>query len=172
MEELDLSYNRLTGSIPTTIGNLSKLRILSIAGADTVDTLGNYGNQLTGTIPTTITNLDSLRRLELSGKGASLSDLQLITVFQHNMYALPQLMLGKNRVRVAVANPEALEETRLLVEYAWDQDGKTRKLRRRVRKSPAEFVVEVPGKELPRMRYLSLINAGSTREGKSNPAHE
>jgi len=111
-------------------------------------------------------------RLELSGKGASLGDVELITVFQHNMYALPQLMPGKNRVRVAVANPEALEKTRLLVEYAWDQDGKTRKLRRRVQKSPTEFVIEVPGKELPRMRHLSLTNAGPTREGKSNPAHE
>ena len=52
---LDLSYNQLTGSILSEIGNLTNLEILYLSD-----------NQLTGSIPSEIGNLDSLTYLYLS----------------------------------------------------------------------------------------------------------
>jgi hypothetical protein len=101
-------------------------------------------------------------RLELSGRDAALSDLELVTVFQHNMYALPQLMPGKNKVKVVAGNGGQLDKTRFYFECAWQGQGagKTEKLRRRIARSPTELTVEIPGKDLPRMRYLLLENLG------------
>ena len=42
--------------------------------------------------------------LELAGRDARLSNLELDTVLQHNMYALPQLMPGRNRMKVVAAD--------------------------------------------------------------------
>jgi hypothetical protein len=98
-------------------------------------------------------------RLELSGREAALSDLELITVFQHNMYALPQLMPGKNKVRVTVPDGEKLKDINFRFELAWEVAGKLKKLTRRITESPTEIVIEIPKiKELCRMRYLLLEN--------------
>lgn len=100
-------------------------------------------------------------RLELSEPEARIDKLELITVFQHNMYALPQLMPGRNEVKVAVANPEVLERTRFIVEFAWDRRGKLHhKDRHVINRSPYTFVIDVPGEKLPRMRHLLLANEG------------
>jgi Leucine-rich repeat (LRR) protein len=55
LEELWLSFNQLTGSIPSELGNLSNLEFLSLAG-----------NQLTGSIPTELGNLTNLKFLYLA----------------------------------------------------------------------------------------------------------
>lgn len=51
---LSLGGNRLTGTIPTQLGNLGKLYRLHLAG-----------NQLTGSIPTQLGSLTALTRLAL-----------------------------------------------------------------------------------------------------------
>ncbi|MCX7590736.1 MAG: hypothetical protein N2255_03825, partial [Kiritimatiellae bacterium] len=99
-------------------------------------------------------------RLEIGGEGAAMTSLELVTVFQHNMYALPQLLPGTNRVRVTVANPEGLKKTRFVVEYAWEEDGKLRVERRVMSESPLEFAIEVAGSRLPRMRHVIFRNEG------------
>ena len=99
-------------------------------------------------------------RLELKGKDARVGAIELVTIFQHNMYALPQLMPGKNVVKVTVGRPEALKRTRLVLEYAWDQGGKTVTERRVVDTSPYAFSTDIPGDDLPRMRHLTLTNEG------------
>lgn len=52
---LQLSYNQLTGSIPTQLGSLKKLSVFSV-----------QSNQLTGAIPASLGDLSSLMRLDLS----------------------------------------------------------------------------------------------------------
>ena len=47
--QLNLYYNQLNGSIPTSLGNLSNLQALHL-----------YGNQLTGSIPPTLGNFSNL----------------------------------------------------------------------------------------------------------------
>ena len=74
--QLNLYYNQLNGSIPTSLGNLSNLQWLHL-----------YGNQLTGSIPPTLGNLLNLQSLflfnnQLSGsipaELGNLSDLQYL----------------------------------------------------------------------------------------------
>ncbi|MDD4889573.1 MAG: hypothetical protein PHU85_06550 [Phycisphaerae bacterium] len=101
-------------------------------------------------------------RFELNGKDARLAGLSLDTVFQHNMYALPQLMPGKNEVKVAVANPDALKAAKFVVEFAWDSpEGRLKTDERVIDKSPFTFSIDIPeGKDLPRMRRLAMSNKG------------
>ena len=75
------------------------------------------------------------------------------------MYALPQFMPGKNEVRLAVANPDVLAKTKFKLEFAWDQDGKTKTATHTIDKSPYTFTVDIPSKDdLPRMRYVKMSN--------------
>ena len=101
-------------------------------------------------------------RFELAGAKARLVGFELTTVFQHNMYAQPQLMPGKNEIKVVVANPEALKATKFVVEFAWDgPDGKLKTERKAIDKSPFTFAIDIPdGPDLPRMRHLLLANEG------------
>ncbi|XP_061367173.1 cuscuta receptor 1-like [Gastrolobium bilobum] len=55
MTGIDLSYNKLTGSIPSELGNLSKIRALNLS----------Y-NYLTGKIPATFSSLVQIESLDLS----------------------------------------------------------------------------------------------------------
>ncbi|ONK59106.1 uncharacterized protein A4U43_C08F3030 [Asparagus officinalis] len=56
LQILSLSYNQLTGNIPPEIGNLKQLNILYLGG-----------NNLTGTIPSSLGNLTNLSKLSLGG---------------------------------------------------------------------------------------------------------
>ncbi len=100
--------------------------------------------------------------LELQGGGACIESLEQVTVFQHNMYALPQLMPGQNEIRVDLANPAILRRRGFYVEFEWEgKDGDIRSKREKVESSPQIFSVEIDraAEDLPRMRYLTLENA-------------
>ncbi|MEN8217501.1 MAG: S8 family serine peptidase, partial [Pseudomonadota bacterium] len=78
--ELSLSWNNLTGSIPTELGNLTNLETLELSdnqltgsiptelgNLTNLETLDLDFNQLTGSIPTELGNLTNLWELRLSG---------------------------------------------------------------------------------------------------------
>lgn len=90
LEELDLSHNRLTGSLPAEIRLLARLRRLDVS--DNVMTgvpaeigqlselrsLDLSNNRLTG-LPRELAYLKNLEMLDLSGNDVSESDLKIIT---------------------------------------------------------------------------------------------
>ncbi|KAA3473585.1 putative inactive receptor kinase [Gossypium australe] len=56
MESLDLSYNSLTGGLPSEIGNIAALKLLNLAD-----------NDLSGQLPSELSKLSNLEYLDLSG---------------------------------------------------------------------------------------------------------
>jgi Leucine-rich repeat (LRR) protein len=79
VQEIQLASNKLTGTLPTQIGNFPALKVLSVqnnaVGGEIPSTLGNLVslevlllsfNSFQGSIPTTIGNLNMLERVELS----------------------------------------------------------------------------------------------------------
>ncbi|XWS41488.1 hypothetical protein CRYUN_Cryun17cG0086100 [Craigia yunnanensis] len=56
MESLDLSYNSLTGGLPSEIGNIARLKLLNLAD-----------NKLSGQLPSELSKLSDLEYLDLSG---------------------------------------------------------------------------------------------------------
>lgn len=75
LEELDLSNNKLEGSIPVSLGSLANVKIINL-----------WNNQLTGTIPSNFTSLSSLQTLSIfenniSGTVPDLSTLPLLESF-------------------------------------------------------------------------------------------
>ncbi|MFW6151436.1 MAG: hypothetical protein ACOC6C_00505, partial [Verrucomicrobiota bacterium] len=99
--------------------------------------------------------------LELQGACACIESLEQTTVFQHNMYALPQLMPGRNEIKVDLTNPEVLKTNGFYVEFEWEgKDGGIRGKREKVESSPQIFSVEIDRatEDLPRMRKLTLEN--------------
>ncbi|GFZ21190.1 leucine-rich repeat (LRR) family protein [Actinidia rufa] len=80
LEDLYLSYNKLNGTIPSWLSNLSSLSLLDLSGnaftgpiPSTIGELQNLNslslaeNSLNGTIPSWVLNLPSLHSLDLSG---------------------------------------------------------------------------------------------------------
>jgi RHS repeat-associated protein len=76
--EINMSNNNLTGKIPASIGNLTKLKNLflltnklsgripsSIGNLTALENLSLYNNMLTGSIPSTIGNMTALKQLML-----------------------------------------------------------------------------------------------------------
>ncbi|KAI4310437.1 hypothetical protein MLD38_035415 [Melastoma candidum] len=79
IEELDLSWVRLHGAIPSSLGNMTNLTMLDLGGnmlsGDIPSSLGNlirlnrlnlFSNQLAGEIPSFLGSLTNLRTLDLS----------------------------------------------------------------------------------------------------------
>ncbi len=84
---LELQYNELTGSIPTSVGGLSKLEELSL-----------YGNDFTGPIPPELSNLANLTGLRLAFNRLSGS----IPVELGNLTQLTVLGLDDNQLSGAI----------------------------------------------------------------------
>lgn len=88
-EELDVSYNRLTGSIQAEIRNLADLRVLDASHNQMTGVPAEIGqlqelrildlsyNQLTG-LPNELGNLKNLKTLDLRGNRYSQQDLDYI----------------------------------------------------------------------------------------------
>lgn len=86
LEELDISYNNLTGALPSQIGQLKKLISLDASNNQmtgvpaelgqltNLETLDLSNNQLTG-LPNELANLKNLKILNLSGNDYSEQDL-------------------------------------------------------------------------------------------------
>ena len=92
---------------------------------------------------------------------AGLNSLAIRAVFQHNMFARPHLVPGRNRVTVSVANPEVLPRVAFDVTYAWREGRATRSHAERIPGSPTTFTIRVGGKALPRMLRLEMkVGAG------------
>jgi Leucine-rich repeat (LRR) protein len=89
LDELDLSYNKLTGAIPAEIRHLSNLKVLKLdhnqmtgvpAEVGQLSKLENLDlsyNKLTG-LPQELANLKNLKTLNLKGNNYSSQDLEYI----------------------------------------------------------------------------------------------
>ncbi len=95
LKVLELSFNKISGTLPTTLGNLQKLELLAL-----------NGNNLTGEIPSSIGNLNSLKQLHVSSNRLSgtvpaslenLEQLEIFNVFDNNLYGSLPAGLGKLR---------------------------------------------------------------------------
>ncbi len=99
--ELHLTNNQLTGSIPSELGSLDSLQVLSLSA-----------NQLSGSIPSKLGNLTSLRELYLTNNqltGSIPSELGSLT-------SLQQLHLGFNQLTGSIPSElGSLESLRWLV---------------------------------------------------------
>ena len=85
--QLRLTSNKLTGSIPVEVGNLTALTFLDLSG-----------NQLSGPIPTELGNLAALNNLVLSRNNLTGS----IPAELGNLTALRSLRLGRNQFSGAI----------------------------------------------------------------------
>jgi len=85
-----------------------------------------------------------------------LDKLTITSVFMNNFYALPYLVPGRNVIRVTAAKGADLATNPLTLEYVWEEAGVERTLRRHIKALPFECVVNVAGKDMPRMKSVTL----------------
>jgi hypothetical protein len=97
-------------------------------------------------------------RIRMKGN-ARLNSLRVESVFQHNMFALPQLEPGVNRVTVTTASPST---ENLKVGFGWMDQGKEVNSVTEIQSSSMTFPLTVRQAEMPRMRYMWLGNVRSS----------
>lgn len=69
-------------------------------------------------------------KLTLEANAQPLESFRAVGVFHHCFTVLPALVKGKNKVRIALDNADALDATPLVVTYVYDQLGDDRKIYR------------------------------------------
>lgn len=102
-------------------------------------------------------------RIEMSAAkspgNVRLKGFKLTNLMQINMFSLPALVPGDNRVTVEVANPSALRRNPLKVTYGW-AEGPGWKVEKKdtkvITKSPFTYRINVVGAKHPRMKYLKM----------------
>ncbi|KAL1155861.1 hypothetical protein V6Z11_A08G052800 [Gossypium hirsutum] len=92
MSGIDLSCNRLTGEIPTEIGNLSEIRSLSLSH-----------NNLTGHIPSTFSKLKQIESLDLSHNNL----IGRIPIQLVELYNLAVFNVSYNNLSGSIPSPKA-----------------------------------------------------------------
>jgi len=93
-------------------------------------------------------------QLKVEMDGVQLDDLELTTIFQHNIFALPMLWPGANRLSVTGAMASG---TGLKVTSRWDDnDGKGRSHEQVLAAVPANYVVKTNGRKWQDVRCRSL----------------
>ncbi len=85
---------------------------------------------------------------------AGLHSLKLDALCQLNMYALPFLAPGKNKVTVQAASIPAGSSLR--VTYRWREKGWGREQVQAVREAPFSYQIEVAGEQYPRMESIIM----------------
>ena len=93
--------------------------------------------------------------LKVDRQGAVLDDLQTITVFQHNLFALPMLWPGANRISV---RGSALSGIGVRATYRWDDArGVLQEDVRELQNLPADYIIETQGQKWEDVRSRSLM---------------
>ena len=102
-------------------------------------------------------------RLDCATRGdtgrAGLDAVEVRAVFQHNMFARPYLVAGRNRVTVRAGKRELSKAGPLKVIYTWKQGRARRRHVREVAASPTTYTINVGGRDMPRMLSLELAAA-------------
>ena len=88
--------------------------------------------------------------------GSGLEGCRIEAVFQHNMYARPYLVPGRNQITIHASDSTLLGRVPLEIKWSWMEEGRERAHLRKVSSVPMTYTVEVGSKELPRMRSLEL----------------
>lgn len=95
LRTLELSFNNIEGTLPTSIGMLSNLEVLAF-----------NGNSLSGELPATLGNLTKLKQLHLSSNTFSgvvpsslnaLTNLEIFNVFDNDLKGDLPVQLANNR---------------------------------------------------------------------------
>jgi hypothetical protein len=91
--------------------------------------------------------------VECTAADATVEGVEIDAIFQHNMYARPYLVAGRNEV---VVECEGAEGSELEIRYAWvDAEGR-RHHRQSVDGGSSTYEIDVSGNEAPRMLSLRL----------------
>jgi len=104
-------------------------------------------------------NRDATIRIECAPAGKTpvgLNALTIDAIFQHNMFARPYLVAGKNTVTVEAAGGAPLKANPMTVTYAWVGGGKEKTHTKEVAASPTSYTIDVAGEEMPRMLRLEM----------------
>ena len=95
-----------------------------------------------------------------------LTDLEITTVLQHNIFALPQLWPGENIISV---NGELEKDIALKVKYVWsDRLGKKRQNEVLVANTPYHYEILTAGKKWEEVKCVSLTIETLFAKGESN----
>jgi hypothetical protein len=89
-----------------------------------------------------------------------INDLKVECIFQHNMFALPQLEPGANNVTVTVGSGNLAQEN-LKLAFSWMDNGSQQYSQSEINTSPTTYGVNVSQQTIPRMMSMAL---GNTRE--------
>jgi hypothetical protein len=85
---------------------------------------------------------------------AGINDLGIDTIFQHNMFARPYLVGGRNEVSVGADG--SLEGRTFTLTYAWQEGDALRIHTETITTSPQAYTIDVAGADMPRMVSLEI----------------